>query len=78
MWAVRSLLRGGGDGGGDGGRGLSGGAELLLLVYGVETVLTTATCMREIYLWDAALVTAEQKGVLLGGFYGGYLALGKC
>ncbi|KAI1764490.1 transmembrane protein 6/97 [Hypoxylon sp. FL1150] len=65
LWAVRALLRG----------GLSGGAELLLLVYGVETALTTATCMYEAFLWDPAVVTAEQKVVLLGGLYGGYLAV---
>lgn len=68
MWAVRALFRGG---------GLSGRAELLLLVYGVETALTTATCMYEAFLWDPAVVTAEQKVVLLGGLYGGYLAVGK-
>ncbi|KAH9994588.1 transmembrane protein 6/97 [Xylariaceae sp. FL0662B] len=55
--------------------GLDGRAELLLLVYGVETALTTATCMHEIFLWDPAVVSAQQKVVLLGGLYGGYLAL---
>ncbi|KAI0466849.1 transmembrane protein 6/97 [Xylaria cf. heliscus] len=64
LWAVRALA----------GK-LSGSAELLLLVYGVETALTTLTCMYDIFLWDPAVVTAAQKTVLLGGLYGGYLAL---
>ncbi|KAI0597432.1 transmembrane protein 6/97 [Biscogniauxia sp. FL1348] len=53
----------------------SGAAEMLLLVYGVETALTTATCMWEAYLWDPAVVTAGQKAMLLGPLYGSYLAL---
>ncbi|KAI1399787.1 transmembrane protein 6/97 [Hypoxylon fuscum] len=65
VWAVRALFRG----------ALSGGAELLLLVYGMETAMTTATCMYEIYVWDSAVVTADQKMVLLGGLYGSYLAI---
>lgn len=67
LWAVGRLARG----------LLDGAAEILLLVYGVETALTTATCMYEAYLWDAAVVSAEQKVVLLAGLYGGYLAVGK-
>ncbi|KAI2618088.1 transmembrane protein 6/97 [Hypomontagnella submonticulosa] len=66
LWAVRALVSR---------RGLDGRAELLLFVYGVETALTTATCMYEAYLWDPAVVTAEQKMVLLGGLYGGYFAV---
>ncbi|KAI1874932.1 uncharacterized protein JN550_002361 [Neoarthrinium moseri] len=54
---------------------LSGRAELLLLVYGLETVITTATCMWEAWLWDEALITLKEKAVLLGGLYGAYFAL---
>ncbi|KAI1208496.1 transmembrane protein 6/97 [Annulohypoxylon truncatum] len=76
LWAVRALLAGGRDTGSAVKRsGLSGRAELLLLVYGIETALTTAACMYEAFLWDPAVVTAEQKVVLLGGLYGGYFAL---
>ncbi|KAI0128069.1 transmembrane protein 6/97 [Hypoxylon sp. NC0597] len=76
LWAVRVLSGGSrGRGGGVKESGLSGRAELLLLVYGVETALTTATCMYEAFLWDPAVVTAQQKMVLLGGLYGGYLAI---
>ncbi|KAI1098737.1 transmembrane protein 6/97 [Jackrogersella minutella] len=76
LWAVRTLL-GGNRGASNGVRrsGLNGRAELLLLVYGIETTLTTATCMYEAFLWDPAIVTTQQKVVLLGGFYGGYLAV---
>ena len=33
--------------------------------------------MYEAYLWDSAVVTAQQKLVLLGGLYGAYLVVGK-
>ncbi|KAK9422504.1 putative Transmembrane protein 6/97 [Seiridium unicorne] len=66
VWAVRKLWSG---------PGLNGQAELLLLVYGVETVLTTATCMWEAWLWDEKLVNLNEKVVLLGGLYGAYFAL---
>ncbi|KAI0379250.1 transmembrane protein 6/97 [Hypomontagnella monticulosa] len=66
LWAVRAFFSR---------SGLSGRAELLLFLYGVETALTTATCMYEAYLWDPAVVTKEQKVVLLGGLYGGYFAI---
>ncbi|KAI5862069.1 transmembrane protein 6/97 [Durotheca rogersii] len=71
LWAVGAFLRG------DGGKqsALGGRSELLLLVYGIETALTTATCMYEALLWDPAVVTVQQKVVLLGGLYGGYLAV---
>ncbi|KAI0100925.1 transmembrane protein 6/97 [Nemania sp. FL0031] len=65
LWAVRALWAG----------PLTGGAEVLLLVYGVETALTTLTCMYDAALWDPAVVTTEQKTVLIGGLYGGYFAL---
>ncbi|KAI8628318.1 transmembrane protein 6/97 [Xylariaceae sp. FL1651] len=68
LWAVRALWT-------RGGSRLSGSAELLFLVYGLETALTTATCMYDAVLWDPAVVTAAQKTVLVGGLYGGYFAL---
>ena len=80
VWAVGRLAGGGGGrsrGKGQGQGRLRGGDELLLLVYGLETALTTATCMYEAYLWDPALVSARQKVVLLCGLYGGSLALGE-
>lgn len=46
-------------------------------MYGVETALTTFTCMYDAMLWDPELVSFEQKTVLVGGLYGGYFALGK-
>ncbi|KAK7752002.1 hypothetical protein SLS62_005964 [Diatrype stigma] len=80
VWAAGRLLSGGGKVKGGERRKKEGslddgGAELLLLVYGIQTVLTTATCMYEAWLWDPAVVSADQKLVLLGGFYGGYLAV---
>ncbi|KAI1277929.1 transmembrane protein 6/97 [Xylaria sp. FL0933] len=67
LWAVGSLWRHSGV--------RSGGAELLLLVYGLQTALTTLTCVWEAALWDPEIVTFEQKKVVIGGLYGGYLAL---
>lgn len=66
VWAVGALLRR---------TGLGGKAELLLLVYGLETVLTTGTCMWEAWLWDEKLINLSEKMVLLGGLYGAYLAI---
>ncbi|KAI0132899.1 transmembrane protein 6/97 [Xylariales sp. AK1849] len=66
IWAVKEFWKKG---------GLSGKGELLILVYGVETAVTTATCMWEAWLWDEKLITLAEKGVLLGGLYGGYLGV---
>jgi hypothetical protein len=48
---------------------------LWLLVFALETTITTATCLAEMWSWPG--LTAAQKGVQgLGGMYGGYLVLG--
>lgn len=54
---------------------LSGAALVALLVYGLETALTTLTCMWEAAGWDDALVAPAEKRVLIGGLYGGYFAV---
>ncbi|GAP84731.1 putative integral membrane protein [Rosellinia necatrix] len=69
LWAVRALWSSSSS------SPLSGASELLLLVYGLETALTTFTCMYDAALWDPAVVSFEQKVVLVGGLYGGYFAL---
>ncbi|KAI1299038.1 transmembrane protein 6/97 [Xylaria venustula] len=68
LWAVQALW--------SGKVKRSGGAELLLLVYGFQTALTTITCMYEAALWDSEVVSFEQKVTVVGGLYGGYFALG--
>lgn len=82
VWAVGRLSGVSGSGssssGSKGGSKLDGPAELVLLAYGLETVLTTAVCMHEAYGWDAALVTGEQRVMLLTALYGSYLAIGMC
>ncbi|KAI1326113.1 transmembrane protein 6/97 [Xylariaceae sp. FL0255] len=65
LWAVGVLSKG----------KVKGSAEILFLVYGLETALTTATCMYDAVLWDPAVVTFDQKLVLVGGLYGGYFAV---
>jgi hypothetical protein len=48
---------------------------LALLVFALETSITTLTCMAEMLSWDD--LTSEQRGVQgLGGMYGAYLAVG--
>ncbi|KAF2789033.1 hypothetical protein K505DRAFT_410561 [Melanomma pulvis-pyrius CBS 109.77] len=48
---------------------------LALLVFALETSITTLTCFAEMLSWEE--LTPEQRGVQgLGGMYGGYLALG--
>ncbi|KAK6828277.1 integral membrane protein-like protein [Apiospora arundinis] len=66
VWAVRALSSK---------TGLKGKGELLLFLYGVETALTTATCMWEAYGWDEALVSGRRRSRLLGGLYGSYFAV---
>ncbi|KAK8042389.1 hypothetical protein PG994_012872 [Apiospora phragmitis] len=54
---------------------LRGRDELLFFLYGVETALTTATCMWEAYGWSEELVTGAEKVTLIGGLYGSYFAV---
>ncbi|KAL6173457.1 hypothetical protein ACJQWK_01007 [Exserohilum turcicum] len=64
LWMIPALLR-------DDPR-----VPLVMLVYSLETVLTTLTCMAEMLSWEE--LTPAQRGVQgLGGMYGAYLALGK-
>ncbi|KAF2019487.1 hypothetical protein BU24DRAFT_419104 [Aaosphaeria arxii CBS 175.79] len=46
-----------------------------LLVFALETSITTITCLAEMLSWEE--LSAAQRGLQgLGGMYGGYLALG--
>ncbi|KAF2684340.1 integral membrane protein-like protein [Lentithecium fluviatile CBS 122367] len=48
---------------------------LALLVFGLETSITTLVCLAEMLSWKH--LTTEQRGWQgLGGMYGGYLAVG--
>ncbi|KAF3052900.1 hypothetical protein E8E11_011422 [Didymella keratinophila] len=63
LWAIPALLRN------------DPRIPLALLVFGMETSITTLVCLAEMWSWEE--LTAEQRGVSgLGGMYGGYLALG--
>ncbi|KAF2271278.1 uncharacterized protein EI97DRAFT_437981 [Westerdykella ornata] len=63
LWAIPALLRN------------DPCIPLALLVFGLETLLTTITCLAEMLSW--AELTAEQKGLQgLGGMYGGYAIFG--
>ncbi|KAK8105600.1 integral membrane protein-like protein [Apiospora kogelbergensis] len=66
VWAVRALGTK---------AALTGKDELLLFLYGVETALTTVTCMWEAYGWDEALITGAEKVTLIGGLYGSYFVV---
>ena len=64
LWVIPALLRN------------DPRVPLALLVFGLETSLTTLVCFAEMLSWGE--LSAEQKGVQgLGGMYGGYLAAGK-
>ncbi|KAF2002259.1 hypothetical protein P154DRAFT_431212 [Amniculicola lignicola CBS 123094] len=63
LWAIPALLRN------------DPRIPLALLVFGLETSLTTLTCLAEMLSWEE--LSAEQRGVGgLGGMYGAYLAVG--
>ncbi|KAF2714182.1 hypothetical protein K504DRAFT_479681 [Pleomassaria siparia CBS 279.74] len=63
LWAIPALLRD------------SPRVPLALLVFGLETSVTTLTCLVEMLSWNE--LTTTQRGLQgLGGMYGGYLALG--
>ena len=64
LWAIPALLK------------EDPRVPLALLVFGMETTLTTVVCLAEMLSW--AELTGLQRGLQgLGGMYGGYLALGK-
>jgi len=64
LWAIPALLR------------ADPRIPLALLVFGLETSLTTLTCFAEMWSWEE--LTPAQRGLSgLGGMYGGYLALGE-
>lgn len=63
LWAIPALLRN------------DARIPLALLVFGMETSITTLVCLAEMWSWEE--LSAEQRGLAgLGGMYGGYLALG--
>lgn len=64
IWAIPALLRS------------DPRVPLALLVFGLETSMSTLVCMAEMLSWEE--LSSVQRGVQgLGGMYGGYLALGK-
>jgi hypothetical protein len=63
IWAIPALLRN------------DPRIPLALLVFGLETTLTTVVCLAEMLSWEE--LSSAQRGVQgLGGMYGGYLGLG--
>ncbi|KAF1946921.1 integral membrane protein-like protein [Clathrospora elynae] len=63
LWAIPALLRN------------DPRIPLALLVFGLETSLTTLVCLAEMLSWGE--LSSVQRGVQgLGGMYGGYLATG--
>ena len=63
LWAIPALLRN------------DPRIPLALLVFGMETSISTLVCLAEMWSWEE--LTPMQRGVQgLGGMYGGYLALG--
>ncbi|KAF2623663.1 hypothetical protein BU25DRAFT_461750 [Macroventuria anomochaeta] len=63
LWAIPALVRN------------DPRIPLALLVFGMETSITTLVCLAEMWSWEE--LRPEQRGLSgLGGMYGGYLALG--
>ncbi|KAF2475804.1 uncharacterized protein BDR25DRAFT_331549 [Lindgomyces ingoldianus] len=63
LWAIPALLRN------------DPRIPLHLLIFGLQTTITTLTCMAEMLSWEE--LNEKQRGVQgLGGMYGGYLGLG--
>lgn len=58
-----------------GSRGTSGPFELLLLVYAFETAFSTLLCINDVFYWDPAVYSREQKNVFLFQLYGAWLVI---
>lgn len=58
-------------------RGTSGPFELLLLVYAFETAFSTLLCVNDVFYWDPAVYSWEQKKVFLFQLYGAWLVIRK-
>lgn len=56
-------------------RGTSGPFELLLLVYAFETAFSTLLCVNDVFYWDPAVYSWEQKNVFLFQLYGAWLVI---
>lgn len=53
----------------------TGSLELLLLVYALETALTTAVCIHNVSYWDPAVYSDAQKNVFRFQLMGPWLAM---
>lgn len=58
-------------------KGTSGPFELLLLVYAFETAFSTLLCINDVFYWDPAVYSLEQKNVFLFQLYGAWFAIRK-
>ncbi|KAK2613969.1 hypothetical protein N8I77_000835 [Diaporthe amygdali] len=56
-------------------KGTSGPFELLLLVYAFETAFSTLLCINDVFYWDPAVYSQEQKNVFLFQLYGAWLVI---
>lgn len=60
-----------------GSKGTSGPFELLLLVYAFETAFSTLLCVNDVFYWDPAIYSPEQKNVFIFQLYGAWLVIRK-
>lgn len=60
-----------------GSKGTSGPFELLLLVYAFETAFSTLLCVNDVFYWDPAIYSPEQKNVFVFQLYGAWLVIRK-
>ncbi|KAK3319443.1 transmembrane protein 6/97 [Apodospora peruviana] len=55
--------------------GTSGADELLFLLYGFETALTTLVCIHDSFYWDDAVYSAEVKRTFQVNFFGPWFVI---
>ncbi|ROW05445.1 hypothetical protein VSDG_00545 [Cytospora chrysosperma] len=55
--------------------GTTGRLELLLLAYAFETAFSTLLCINDVFYWDPAVYSPDQKNVFLYQLYGPWFAI---
>lgn len=53
------------------------GFELAVLVFSVECIVTTLTCIHDVFYWDPAVYSQAQKNVFIFNLYGPWVVIRK-
>jgi hypothetical protein len=57
--------------------GFTGPEELLYLTYAFVTGFTTLVCINDVFYWDPAVYSAQDRNMFLFGLYGPWAAMRK-